>query len=261
MRRKLLPYPALVALALSLFLAPTLAVAAGNVERPSCDPRFITVDLFWSNASTVPGINDWRQIARDSTHDSTGFDGFYIDRVGGAFVKFDPPAFGTANVLTRRFSINDEGNISCRYLDTFGVNHAHFSSETGAKFLNPIDRRSASFTRGFGLNAKKNMLGAYVNSTDTVGHTYFLRSPGWELPAFHLQGTIDMSALGIYDLGGIAGACFKAGSALIGYNLGRHGGNYVDTIPRGAVATGAESINNLDDRGSRHTVLFRRFEW
>jgi len=210
MRSNLLLYPALIALALSLLLAPALPVAAGNDDSPTCDPRFMTVDPSGLNASKVLEINDWRQIAGDCTHDSVWFRGFYLDRVD-EFVKFDRPG--------------------------------------------------ASSTRDFGLNDKKNMAGTYGNSANNMGHTYFLSAPGGVLTTFAPPGSIDTGDLGINDPRGIFGSCLKVGSSLIGENLGHSGGDPAGSIPGGAVVTGAQSINNVDDRGRRHTVLFRCFEW
>ncbi len=209
MRSNLLLYSALVTLALSLLLAPTLPADAGNADSPTCDPRFMTVDPSWLNASTVLGINDWRQIAGDFTHDPTSFHGFYLDRVN-EIVKFDPP-------------------------ETFS-------------------------TRNLGLNDKKNMVEAYVDSTNNVGRSYSRNAPGGELTTFAPPGSIDAGDLGINDSGGIVGSCLKIGSSLIKENLD-HQYDPAGGIPGGAVVAGPENINKLDSRGGRHTVLFRCFEW
>ncbi|MFZ0929556.1 MAG: hypothetical protein WAN11_13200 [Syntrophobacteraceae bacterium] len=210
MRSNLLLYQALIALALGLLLAPALPVAAGNADSPTCDPRFMTVAPSGLNASKILGINDWRQIAGDCTHDSIWFHGFYLDRVD-EFVKFDRPG--------------------------------------------------ASSTRDFGLNDKKNMAGAYVNSANNVGQTYSLSAPGGGLTTFAPPGSIDAGDLGINDPWGIFGSCIKVGSSLISQNLDHLGGDPTGSIPGGAVVSGPENINKLDDRGRRHMVLFRCFEW
>ena len=88
-RKNPLPYPALIALALCLLLAPPLPVAAGNADGPTCDLRFMTVDPPGSNPTTVPGINDWRQMTGERTFDSTGFHGFYPDISGRGVCRFN----------------------------------------------------------------------------------------------------------------------------------------------------------------------------
>ena len=259
MRRNLMQYPAIIALALSLLLATTLPVAAGNADRLTCNLRFTIAAPHWSNASKLLGIKDWRQTAGSYTHDSTGFDGFYLDRAGGEFVKLAPPGSGTANVLIQGFPIKNEDNVSGQYLDTSGANHDHFLTENVGRFLNPIGSPSADFTCGFAVDDKKNMAGAYVNSANNLEPAYSLSGPGGEFTSFHPPVSIDMGDLS--DLGGIVGSCLKAGSSLINDNLNHGGGEPADICPRGYGAPGAENINILGERDNRHTVVFRCFEW
>jgi len=209
MRSNPLLYSALVTLALSLLLAPALPVAAGNADSPTCDPRFMTVDPSGLNASTVLGINDWRQIAGDCARDPTWFHGSYLNRVD-EFVKFDPP--------------------------------------------------ETSSTRNLGLNDKKNMAAANVDSTNGAGHTYSLSAPGVGFTTFAPPGSIDAGDLGINDFEGIVGSCLKIGNSLIKENFD-HQYDPAGSIPGGAVVTGPENMNKLDSRGGRHTVLFRCLEW
>ncbi len=127
MRSNLLLYPALIALALSLLLAPALPVAAGNADSPTCDPRFMTVDPSGLNVSKVPGINDWRQIAGEPTHDSIWFRGFYLDRVD-EYVKFDRSGVSS----TRDFGSNDKKNIAGATVDsTNSAGHTYSLSAPG----------------------------------------------------------------------------------------------------------------------------------
>ncbi len=259
MRINLILYPAIIALTLSLLLAPALPVAAGSADRFICDLRFIIPAPHRSNPSTILGINNWRQFAGGWTHDSTGFDGFYLDRAAGGFVKLDPLGSSTADVLLRRSPVYNEGNISGRYLDSSGVNHDHFLTENAGRFLNPIDRPSTARANGFAVDDKENMAGAYVNSTNNLEPTYSLSTPGGALTTFQPPGSFDTGDLS--DLGGIVDSCLKAGTSLINDNLNHPAADSVDICPRGYAAPGAENINTLGERDHRHTVVFRCFEW
>ncbi len=259
MRRNLMLYPAILALALSLLLPTTLPVAAGSADRLTFNLRFTIVAPHWSNASKLLGINDWRQTVGGYTHDSTGFDGFYLDRAGGEFAKSDSPVSGTANALIQGFAIKDDGNFPGQYFDTSGANHDHFLTENAGRFLNPIGGPSAGFTCGFAVDDKKNTAEAYVNSANNLGSTYSLSAPGGELIPFHPPVSFDMGDLN--DFGGIVDSCLKAGSSLINDNLSHSGGEAADICPRGYAAPGAENINTLGERDNRHTVVFRCFEW
>lgn len=260
MRRSLMPYPAIIALALSLLLTPAPPVAAGSADRlTTCDLRFIFAAPYWSNESTSLGINNWREIAGGYTHDSTGFDGFYLDRVAGESAKLDHPGSGTANVPVRAFPINNEGNISGRYLGISGANPGHFSTENGGTFLNPIDRPGARSTCGSGVNDPKNTAEAYVNSTNNSGPAHSLSDPAGELATLHPSASID--TLDLSDLGGILGTCFNAGNSLIHDNLSHLDGNSTGIGPRGDTATQTGSIQDFSDRDHRHTIVIRCFEW
>jgi hypothetical protein len=252
-------YPAIIALALSLLLTPALPVTAGSADRLTCDLRFIFAAPYWSNESTSLGINDWREIAGGYTHDSTGFDGFYSDRAAGEFAKLDHPGSGTANVPVRAIPIENEGNISDRYLGTSGANLGHFSTENGGIFPNPIDRPGASSTCGFGANDPKNTPEAYVNSTNNSGPTHFLNGPAGELTTPHPSASTDTHDLS--DPGGILDTCLNAGSNLVHDNLGHDNGDSTGIGPRGDTATQTGSIQDFSDRDHRHTIVIRCFEW
>ncbi len=146
MRRNLLPYSPLIVLALSLILAPALLAAAGNLQCPTGDQRFLTVDPSGSNSTPAAGTNDGRQIAGDSTHDSTWFHGFYFEPVGDGSLGVDPHGSSTANTLSRWFKINGEDDVTGRCLDTSDVNHAHFLTEIGGAFT------ALDLTRSIGTN-------------------------------------------------------------------------------------------------------------
>jgi hypothetical protein len=265
MRSNPMPYPAIVALALSLLLAPTLPAAAGSADRLACHLHYLFVAPYWSNASQFHGIEDWRDIPGSYTHDSTGADRFYLDRVTDEFSRLDTPGSGTAKLLIRRFPINNEDNISYRYLDTTGVNHAHSLTENSGGFLNPIDRPGASAICGLGVNDTRNMAGAYVNSTNNLGPEHSPSDPGGELTTFHPPGSID--TVDLSDFEGIVGSCLSAGSSLINDNISHLNISHLDgdsTIvnlnPRGNDPVEAGSIQNPGgDR--RHEVVIRCFKW
>jgi hypothetical protein len=260
MRRSLMLYPAIIALALSLLLTPALPVAAGDADRlTTCDLRFIFAAPCWSSESRSLGINDWREIAGGYTHDSTGFDGFYLDRVAGESAKLDHPGSGTANVPVRALPINNEGNISGRYLGISGANPGHFSTENGGIFLNPIDRPTANSTCGLGVNDQKNTAEAYVNSTNNSGPAHSLSDPAGELATLHPSASID--TLDLSDLGGILGTCLNVSSSLIHDNLSHDNGDATGIGPRGDTATQTGSIQDFSDRDHRHTIVIRCFEW
>ena len=109
MRNNPSSYSALIALALSMLLAPALPVAAGNADCPPCDLRSITVDPSGPNRITGLGIDDWRQMTGQCKYDSmTNVDHtYFLNDPGWEFKTFDPPGGDTGG-----FKMKDFGGIA-----------------------------------------------------------------------------------------------------------------------------------------------------
>ncbi len=259
MRRKLMPYSAIVALALSLLFAPTLPVAARGPDGLACDLRFIFVAPYWPNTSTLLGINNWRETAGGYPHDSTGLGGFYLDRSADEFVKSEPPGSGTTNLLIEALPINNEGYIPGQYLDTSGVNHAHSLTENAGRFLNPIDRPGAGSTNSYGVNDQKNMAAANVNSTNNLRPAHFPSDHGGEATTLYPPGSFD--TIDLSGIGGIVGTCLNIGSSLINDNLSHLGGDSAGFSPQRDVPPQTATTQNLGEGDRRHTIVIRCFGW
>jgi hypothetical protein len=252
-------YSAIVALTLSLLVAPTLPAAARSADALACDLRVILVAPYWPNTSTLLGINDWRETSGGYPHDSTGLCDFYLDRSAGDFVKSEPSGSGTANLLIRAFPINSESYIPGQYLDISGVNHDHSLTENAGRFLNPIDRPGAGSTNSFSLNDQKNMAEANVNSTNNLGPAHFPSDHGGESKTLHPPESID--TVDLSGIGGIVGTCLNVGSSLINDNLSHLGGDSAGVSTQRDVPPQTATTQNLGEGDRRHTIVIRCFGW
>ncbi|MGA2228602.1 MAG: hypothetical protein ABSH41_29565 [Syntrophobacteraceae bacterium] len=243
----------LLIVALSLLLAPALPAAALDTNL-----RFITVDPAGSTSTVVDAINDLRQMSGRYSYDPNPFlpsHGFYLGRLGGTAVTFDPPGSSTATTGRTTAFINNEGNISGSYFDTSGVQHSYFLSHIDGTFINPLDPPIVSVpgnhAGGYGLNDFQNIVGGYYLSDTNTTHSYFLRSPyGKKLnfTTFDPPGSINSVGTNINDLGEIVGfyqSEAEGTSVDIGYYLNHLGGDFSNIVPPGSINTVPGGINNF----------------